>query len=435
MTNKEKRALANSVIGIVDFAQQHNFDLKSTGNGVYQIMGEYKTKNHYLFDGNVGGRKDGFYQHNNTGSQSSGNVLAFAIQYLGLELKQAVDEVLRFGGHMQALEGDKPFIPKQTFIKQNVPKQSFNKISKEMVLPQKNETAREVFNYLIKDRCLDEQIVQKLIDKNYIMQFDKPTRNKDVVFSNCAFVSYDFDDTKKAMGCTLRSTPLANPPEWLKEQNVFKGDLEGSNKDFGFRLQGKSNEKLFVFESPIDAISHVTLCKIKNEPYANDTRLSLGGNNDKALTKFLEKNKDVKEIIFCLDNDKDKLINVGQQQADSYCQKYHNLGFETSKIIPNGKDFNEDLQKVVNQPKDIVNVVVEGNGRAVKYASDELQKVVEKYDLKPASSLLEKEQPKISIADRLTKVNAIIKEREENKNSGTKDIEPLNKPKGKSDER
>ena len=43
----------------------------------------------------------------------------------------------------------------------------------------------------------------------------------------------------------------------------FRMDCSGSDKRFSFHLKGSNTETLYIFESPIDALSYATLENIK----------------------------------------------------------------------------------------------------------------------------------------------------------------------------
>lgn len=193
------------------------------------------------------------------------------------------------------------------------------------------------------------------------------TEFKGMVFKNCAFISFDFENKEKPMFCALRGLGKSN----------FKQDVRNSNKSFGFKMQGTSN-KLFVFESPIDAISHATISKLLGRDYTRDSRISTGGLTDKSLEKFLEHNKNIENIVFCFDNDFDKDKNYGQEYAQKCSQKYESQGFRTSINKPILNDFNTVLQnavskqqekqksiksKIVNFKKDIVNKEIQSKNK------------------------------------------------------------------------
>jgi DNA primase len=77
----------------------------------------------------------------------------------------------------------------------------------------------------------------------------------------------------------------------------------------------------------------------------------LAGTSDTAIPFFLNQHKEVKELVFCLDNDP-----AGREAAVNMARKYADKGYRTRLELPTNKDFNEDLQAIskplhVRKPK------------------------------------------------------------------------------------
>lgn len=251
-------------------------------------------------------------------SNESGNIIDFCRQYQGLNFKEAVENILQIKAyeHTNTKYDFKPQ-PKQ-----------------KMLLPKKADNSDLVKKYLTNERNLDSEIVEKLIEQGKI--FQTTTENKGTVYANCAFAA--FDEKNEAMYCALRGI-----------KGAFRQDILNSDKTYGFEMKGESS-RVFVFEAPIDAISHATLCKLNNYDYLKDSRISVGGLSDKALIRFLQNNPKIKSIVFCFDNDIDgkdhnaQPHNHGQIFADKCAVKFSELGYKTKIQTPKNKDFNLDLQ-------------------------------------------------------------------------------------------
>jgi hypothetical protein len=99
-----------------------------------------------------------------------------------------------------------------------------------------------------------------------------------------------------------------------------------------------------VFESPIDAMSHASLERAATGAWEQNDRLSLSGTSDVALLFFLNQRPFVRELVFCLDNDE-----PGRNAAVQLARKYAAKGYYTRLELPQGKDFNEDLQAYTRQ--------------------------------------------------------------------------------------
>lgn len=187
----------------------------------------------------------------------------------------------------------------------------------EIILPTSNKDNKRAYSYLTKTRGIDTEIVNELIKQGDIYQNDK---------GSVVFVSKDKENNVK-FAC-VRST---------SENSSFRQDVKNSAKEYGFKTVGKSN-KLFVFEAPIDLLSHATISKMQGKDWKNDNRISLGGTSDKALNKFLEENNHIKEIVFFLDNDSAGIEN-SKKMAKKYGKDYNVKIFHSTKA----KDLNEML--------------------------------------------------------------------------------------------
>jgi hypothetical protein len=201
-----------------------------------------------------------------------------------------------------------------------------------LLLPDKAPNYRRVAWYLIQARGIESEIVSRLMHEKKLYQQDKT--------GNCVFIGYDQPGT--ARYCSLRGSSPERP---------FKQDRENSDKSYPFCITGNSG-RIYVCESPIDAMSRATLAKLNGLDWRSDHYISLGCLSDQALDRFLQHN-DVTEIIFCLDNDEHATYqngspapNWGQEAALSFAQKYAVLGYLTSIEKPHEKDINEDLKKV-----------------------------------------------------------------------------------------
>jgi hypothetical protein len=132
-------------------------------------------------------------------------------------------------------------------------------------------------------------------------------------------------------------------------EHKFRRDAVGSNKSNGFYLKGYDRKKVYVFEAPIDLLSHASICNMSKKDcrdWLNCTRLSLGGVSDNALDHFLIDYPEVEEICFCLDND-----SAGKEATEKYMLKYADKGYKVSSQPSAFKDYNEDLVYMVKNCK------------------------------------------------------------------------------------
>ena len=187
---------------------------------------------------------------------------------------------------------------------------------KVLILPEKAGIPLKLLTYLCSKRGIDSDIVNALMQKEMLYEDRR---------GNVVFVGYD--EHGKARFASLRGT---------YGDCSFRGDCLGSDKRYSFNLAANMpSERLYIFESPIDLMSHASLDKAI---WQQHNRLSLSGTSDTAIPFFLNQHNAVKELVFCLDND-----SAGRDAAVNMARKYAEKGYHTRLELPQGKDFNEDL--------------------------------------------------------------------------------------------
>jgi hypothetical protein len=196
-------------------------------------------------------------------------------------------------------------------------------------LPEKNENYRRAFAYLNKTRGIDSEIISNMMKQKRIYESKK--------HHNCVFVGYD--ESGNPQHASMWGTYCD------KDGKRFKGEAESSDKSCGFAMTGKSR-RVYVFESPIDAMSHATMDKIEGADWRKDYRLSLCCTWDGALERFLKSNS-IDEIVLCLDNDE-----AGNTASEKYKSKYSELGYEVTRDAPIYNDFNEELMEWLKDIKE-----------------------------------------------------------------------------------
>lgn len=207
------------------------------------------------------------------------------------------------------------------------PPQREEEQTKTLVLPEKRGIPLRLYDYLCLKRGIDSEIVDTLIQEKKLYE-DKR--------GNVVFIG--FDEHGKARFASSRGT---------YGDCSFRGDCAGSDKRYSFSMVACApSERLYIFESPIDAMSHASLEIAATGAWKRHSRLSLAGTSDIALPFFLNQHPAVKELVFCLDNDA-----PGREAAAILARKYADRGYTARIELPRGKDFNEDLQVLVRQIK------------------------------------------------------------------------------------
>ena len=175
-----------------------------------------------------------------------------------------------------------------------------------------------------------EELLRPLIAPSVIADFMKSKQLYQDTRGNCVFVGYDENGTAK-FG-SIRTT--------LTDKK-YRGDCKYSDKRYAFCQMGTDTTKVYVFEAPIDLLSHCTMTNQAfntEDAYKGQTRLALCGSSDVALEAFLKRHPEVTTINLRLDNDE-----AGRTAVSKYIAKYQALGYKVNAVFSKNKDVNEDL--------------------------------------------------------------------------------------------
>lgn len=138
-------------------------------------------------------------------------------------------------------------------------------------------------------------------------------------------------------------------------ESTYKGDCENSDKNFGFRINSQNNcDKVCVFESAIDLITHATISKHIGKDWKDINRVSLGCLSFKAMDNFLKDNNHIKEINLFLDNDE-----AGQENAQKFYNKYKD-NYKINIIQVKSKDLNQTWQDYLKDKELNNNIKISG---------------------------------------------------------------------------
>lgn len=290
---------------LLDYLQRNGYELMKSGGDEYRLEEHDSlviSKNKWnWFSRGIGG-----------------NTLDFLIKYEGKCLTEAVTELIGISASGREDNGTKE-------IKAYTPekKKSENKLQ----LPEKNKDYRRLFAYLVKSRCLDQEIITDLVKEKAIYE------SKDT--HNIIFLGKDKDGNIKY--ASMRGT--------LSDKS-YKGDCLGSDKKYCFSLSGRS-DTLFIFESAIDLLSHATITKatitkMKEGDYRENHRISSGGVSSIALFQYLKDNPGIKNVVLCLDNDA-----AGEKATIKIAKELLEKGYEVSESYPpSEKDWNDYLKSL-----------------------------------------------------------------------------------------
>ena len=182
----------------------------------------------------------------------------------------------------------------------------------EFRLPPRSKSNAKMMKYLTEERKLPQELIERFIADGLIYE--------DAKHHNAVFVGTDVNGIPRCAHC--RGTT-----------DKFRMDVAGSDKSYGFCYRGKGTE-LYVFEAPIDLLSHIALYPAGWEEH---NYLSLGGVSPKALERFLSERKDIESIYIATDND-EAGNNAAEKLAELIPQR-----ISVYRFLPNAKDWNEEL--------------------------------------------------------------------------------------------
>ena len=185
--------------------------------------------------------------------------------------------------------------------------------SKELIIPERAESMRNVFAYLCQTRKIDSKIVSDLAHNGLLYQ-DKR--------GNAVFLH--IDDNGEILGAELQGT---------NTYQRFKGVAAGT-ADSVFSLKVGTPNKVYVFESAIDLLSFRQLASPNK--VQDSVLVSMAGLKPSTLKTFAERGL---PLYACVDND----------EAGSRFISDNNL-IPCNKVLADSgvKDFNELLQKTIS---------------------------------------------------------------------------------------
>jgi len=177
-------------------------------------------------------------------------------------------------------------------------------------------------------RGIDKKLIEELIQAGLVYQHRK--------YFSVVFI-----------GKNDRGEPAHASYRMMREDGA-KGDFGGSDKKYAFRLENDNADTVRVFESAIDLLSYVTLCKLWKKPWRHESLISTAGiaasRNEElklppALEHYLENHPDTENILIHFDNDK-----TGRRCAEQIERMLKDT-YKIRHVIPKkGKDYNEYLQ-------------------------------------------------------------------------------------------
>lgn len=193
-------------------------------------------------------------------------------------------------------------------------------------LPPAAERMRRVFAYLVQTRKISRDILAAFVQQGLIYE-DTPCHN-------AVFVGRDDQGTPRH--AHRRSTGSSG--------KGFRQTIEGSDFHWAFHWTGRDH-LLFVFESPIDLLSYLTLHP-KN--WRAHSYVACCGTAWLPAAGMLDRTPCLRELCLCMDNDP-----AGWAACDRLEALAVQAGLTVRRSLPQHKDWNEDLQKLSEEKQQI----------------------------------------------------------------------------------
>ena len=282
---------------LVSFLQSHGEQVKKVGSTYKYIYTDGSGTHDSV---TIHGGK--WYDHKN---QRGGYAVKFLQEFLGFSFQDSVIELL--GGHCS------------TQIVHSVPREPPEPVAKPFELPEANSDMRRVFAYLTKQLFILPDIISHFAHEHKIYEDSK--------YHNVVFVGTDENgDPKQA---SVRST--------LSFGKTFRITVANSDTKYTFSHFG-NDEKLFVFEAPIDMLSFITLYQ---KDWQQHSYIAMNGVYESAALKALESHSNLRQVCLCTDNDEGG-IEAAERLRDILAEKGYT---EIFRLAPQQKDWNEQLKQ------------------------------------------------------------------------------------------
>lgn len=265
--------------------------LKSLNEPLIQKGKKVKWDKHHSIDIN----DNKWYRHS---TQKGGYPIQFMMEFFDMNYKQSVQ-----------------YLSKTFNVRKDLPNKSTKQNPK---IPSRNPYNTRVEIYLKHFRFIDQKIIDHFINDGLLYESTK--------YNNCVFVGKD--NQEKIRHIHERSIHTS---EFEYKSNAYSSDSRWPFNHIG------TNNKLYVFESPIDMLSYITLHK---ENWHKNSYVALCGLSNRPVLNMIETYPFLSNVILSLDNDM-----AGQEASLAIIEDLEKLENITVEIKTSTfKDFNEDLK-------------------------------------------------------------------------------------------
>ena len=291
----EQKVLANSV-DLAEYLRVRGEKLERAGIEHKLIYYDSSGKHDSI---TIRGSK--WFDHKN---QVGGGAIKFMQEFYGMDFQTAVQELL--GRSISPLSNSPP--------KADTEEQK----TRDFILPEPNSDMHRVYAYLIKQRFISTDIITYFAKQH--------TLYEDKNHHNAVFVGLNENGEPKQ--AHKRSTNSIG--------STFRITCSGSDTHYSFAHFGE-DERLYVFEAPIDMLSFLTLYP---KDWQKHSCIAMNGVYENAVLTALKSHSNLSEIVLCVDNDEGGIEAVDRLRDILNKNGYSNV----KRLAPPYKDWNEVLK-------------------------------------------------------------------------------------------
>ena len=300
MGKYQKNIEAARQISVVQYLETYR-----PGELVRKTDREYCTRSHDSLIITISNGKFHWYSHDVGGN----NAIDYLTKVEGMDFVSAVRLLNEMTPAPVSVQ-----LAKTIPVNQNTPRK--------FELPAPDRNAEAAAAYLM-HRGISAKVLRYCISNGILYQ---TTRGN---YRNCVFVGKDENGVPRSAfqrGC----------------QGSFRGDVAGSQKQYGFLIPAESEtcDTVEIYEAPIDAMSGATLRQYKHDsPWRSVHYLALGGLNHQPIDYFLQQHPEVKRVSLCFDRD-----DPGRNFTKIVAKRLAERGYIIQDTPPAiGKDYNDYL--------------------------------------------------------------------------------------------
>jgi len=297
MGKYQKNIEAARQISVVQYLETYR-----PGELVRKTDREYCTRSHDSLIITISNGKFHWYSHDVGGN----NAIDYLTKVEGMDFVSAVRLLNEMTPAPVSVQ-----LAKTIPVNQNTPRK--------FELPAPDRNAEAAAAYLM-HRGISAKVLRYCISNGILYQ---TTRGN---YRNCVFVGKDENGV----------------PRSAFQRGSFRGDVAGSQKQYGFLIPAESEncDTVEIYEAPIDAMSGATLRQYKHDsPWRSVHYLALGGLNHQPIDYFLQQHPEVKRVSLCFDRD-----DPGRNFTKIVAKQLAERGYIVQDAPPAiGKDYNDYL--------------------------------------------------------------------------------------------